>query len=68
MFKMYRDDKGAFRMIIGDNGKGSSVSIEDPHSTFGMELIKMLVDQLHGSITRLQQQGTVYQITFTPLK
>jgi len=67
-FKMYREDGNSFRMIIGDNGKGSPVSIDDQHSTFGMELIKMLVDQLHGTITRLPQQGTVYQISFSSLK
>lgn len=67
-FRMSRDGNNSFLMIIGDNGKGSDISIEDAHNTFGMELIKMLVDQLHGTITRLPQQGTVYQIKFSSLK
>lgn len=67
-FKMYREDTGSYHMIIGDNGKGSPVSIDDAHTTFGMELIKMLVEQLHGRITRLPQKGTVYEIIFSALK
>ncbi|HXB41403.1 MAG TPA: two-component regulator propeller domain-containing protein [Bacteroidia bacterium] len=67
-FKMYKDGSSHFRMIIGDNGKGSKIDIDETHITFGLELIKMLVDQLHGSIARLPQQGTVYQIIFSALK
>jgi ligand-binding sensor domain-containing protein/two-component sensor histidine kinase len=67
-FKMHREEKNAFVMLIGDNGKGSSVEIGSPHNTFGMELIKMLVDQLHGTIVRLPQKGTVYEIKFKSLK
>jgi ligand-binding sensor domain-containing protein/two-component sensor histidine kinase len=67
-FRMYREGSSSFRMIIGDNGKGSPVAIDDSHTTFGMELIKMLVDQLHGRITRLPDAGTVYEITFSALK
>ncbi len=67
-FKMYKEGDSHFKMIIGDNGKGSAVTIDQAHTTFGMELIKMLVDQLHGTISRLPQQGTVYQITFSSVK
>lgn len=67
-FKMYREGSNSFRMIIGDNGKGSPVSINESHTTFGMELIKMLVDQLHGTIARMPHTGTVYEITFSALK
>ncbi len=66
-FKMHREGISAFRMVIGDNGKGSKVSIDGTHTTFGMELIKMLADQLHGTITRLPQEGTVYEIKFSAL-
>lgn len=62
-----KNDDGNFRMIIGDNGTGSKVSLEDEHTTFGMELIKVLVDQLSGTITRLDEPGTVYQIDFTDI-
>ncbi len=67
-FRMYREGANAYRMVIGDNGKGSAVAIDGAHTTFGMELIKMLVDQLHGEIKRLEEKGTVYQITFSSLK
>jgi len=68
LFKMHREGENSFKMIIGDNGKGSKVGIDEEHTTFGMELIKMLVDQLHGTIERLPQQGTVYQISFRGIK
>ncbi len=67
-FKMERTADNGFKITLGDNGKGSPVSIDGDHATFGMELIKMLVEQLHGTITRLPQQGTVYEIKFSSLK
>ena len=67
-FAMEKIGEKEFKMVIGDNGKGSPVSLEESHTTFGMELIKMLMEQLHGTITRLPQQGTVYQIIFKELK
>jgi ligand-binding sensor domain-containing protein/two-component sensor histidine kinase len=67
-FSMEKNGPKEYKMIIGDNGKGSSVSLEESHTTFGMELIKMLIDQLHGTITRLPEKGTVYEIIFRDLK
>jgi len=51
-------------MIIGDNGKGSTVSLNDNHTSFGMELIKILAAQLHGNIKQLPAKGTMYEINF----
>ncbi len=67
-FNMERIGEKEYQMTIGDNGKGSTVTLEESHTTFGMELIKMLIEQLHGKIIRLPQKGTVYQITFKELK
>ncbi|MFL5754486.1 MAG: histidine kinase dimerization/phosphoacceptor domain -containing protein, partial [Bacteroidia bacterium] len=52
------------KMIIGDNGIGHPVDINAEQHTFGLELIKILVEQLNGRIIKLPQKGTVYEITF----
>ncbi|MGZ4040574.1 MAG: ligand-binding sensor domain-containing protein [Bacteroidia bacterium] len=67
-FSMERMGEKQYRMLIGDNGKGSPVALEESHATFGMELIKMLIDQLHGTVRRLNEKGTVYEIIFRELK
>ena len=53
-----------YSLIIGDNGQGSAVSLQDEHVTFGMELIKILVEQLRGEIRRVNMPGTYYEVTF----
>lgn len=68
IFRMSSSAEGTYKMVIGDNGKGSAVDIDANHTTFGMELIKMLVEQLHGKITRLPGPGTMYEINFSSLK
>jgi two-component sensor histidine kinase len=56
-------------LIIGDNGPGFN---KDPFigesSTLGIELIKILTDQLDGKIQKLNRAGTYYQLEFKPLK
>ncbi|HWY38907.1 MAG TPA: histidine kinase dimerization/phosphoacceptor domain -containing protein, partial [Bacteroidia bacterium] len=68
IFNMEKIGEKEYRMIIGDNGKGSDITLHEAHATFGLELVKMLIEQLHGKITRLPQQGTVYEIIFRELK
>lgn len=68
IFDLKEDGNGGYHMIIGDNGKGSPISIDAPHTTFGMELIKMLVEQLHGTISRMNRPGTLYEIKFRAIK
>ncbi|HXP50299.1 MAG TPA: sensor histidine kinase, partial [Bacteroidia bacterium] len=63
-FKLKKETDTTFTMLIGDNGKGSRISLEEEHTTFGLDLIKILVDQLHGSIKRLEMEGTIYEINF----
>lgn len=64
--RIHIDSLGAkkHRMLIGDNGKGHPVDINAEQHTFGMELIKILVEQLNGKITKLPGKGTVYEIDF----
>jgi two-component sensor histidine kinase/ligand-binding sensor domain-containing protein len=65
-FKMTKNEDNSYSMIIGDNGKGSKIKLEDEFTTFGMELIKMLTEQLHGTIKELPMKGTMYEITISP--
>jgi len=56
-------------LIIGDDGKGF---INDPFNgesaTLGLELVKILAEQLNGTITKLPGKGTYYRLEFRPLK
>lgn len=58
-----------FVLIIGDNGKGYD---NDPFSgesiTLGLELVRILADQLNGKVEKLKRPGTYYRLEFKPLK
>ena len=58
-----------FEMIIGDNGEGFDT---DPfvgeNTTLGLELVKILVDQLDGTIKKMDKEGTYYFIQFKRAK
>ena len=54
-----------FELLIGDNGCGYEGEPNKPSkSTLGLELIKILTEQLDGNITKLNQKGTVYLLEF----
>lgn len=54
-----------FEMVIGDNGKGYEGEPNKPNkATLGLELIKILTDQLDGNIIKLNIPGTVYKLDF----
>jgi two-component sensor histidine kinase/ligand-binding sensor domain-containing protein len=54
-----------FELLIGDNGKGYEGEPNNPgKTTLGLELIKILTDQLDGSIIKLNLPGTVYKLDF----
>lgn len=56
-------------LIIGDNGKGfDNDPFEGEINTLGLELVKILSEQLNGKIEKLKQQGTYYRLEFKPLK
>jgi two-component sensor histidine kinase/ligand-binding sensor domain-containing protein len=54
-----------FELVIGDNGKGYDGEPNQPNkATLGLELIKILTEQLDGSINKLNLPGTVYKLDF----
>ncbi|MCC7303772.1 MAG: hypothetical protein IT233_14115 [Bacteroidia bacterium] len=58
---------GEYELIIGDNGvgyKGDPFEGEQP--TLGLELVKILTEQLDGSISKMDVPGTVYYLKFKP--
>ncbi len=62
------DDEN-YEMTIGDNGvgyKGEPFAVENP--TLGLELVKILTEQLEGTITKLDVPGTFYFLKFKPAK
>lgn len=54
-----------FELIIGDDGLGFDKEIfKKTSNTLGMELIKILTDQINGEIDILDKPGTIYKIVF----
>ena len=54
------------KLIIGDNGKGSSMNIlSDFGTSTGVTLIKTFVKQLNGNILQLDQEGVNFEISFS---
>lgn len=64
-----RSGPDKFTMIIGDNGKGFTADpFQGGSTTLGLELVKILADQLNGKVEKLKQKGTYYKLEFKPLK
>jgi two-component sensor histidine kinase/ligand-binding sensor domain-containing protein len=58
-----------FIMTIGDNGKGYEKDpFETESVTLGLELVKILANQLNGKIEKMKHPGTYYKLEFKPLK
>jgi ligand-binding sensor domain-containing protein/two-component sensor histidine kinase len=58
-----------YTIIIGDNGKGyDRALLSSENSTLGLELIKILSNQLNGTIERIEKPGTYYILKFRLLK
>lgn len=54
-----------YELIAGDNGKGFDKKLfYNETNTLGLELIKMLSEQLNGSVKILDKPGTWYHIKF----
>ncbi len=66
IFNLKKNADASYTMLIGDNGIGNKISLHQEHTTFGLELIKTLVEQLHGKIKQLPVKGTMYEIIFSP--
>jgi ligand-binding sensor domain-containing protein/two-component sensor histidine kinase len=65
----YDDSSSQYTLNIGDNGIGMPQELfEREEGTLGVELIKIFISQLDGEIERLEEEGTVFKILFTPRK
>lgn len=54
-----------YELMVGDNGVGMNPEIFNiPGKTIGVDLIRILVEQLNGTIELLDGTGTVYKISF----
>lgn len=58
-------ERGSYQLEIADNGIGD-VRIVDNHESFGMKLVSTLVEQLKGTITKVNDSGTSYKIAINP--
>jgi len=57
------EESHKFQLLIKDNGKGLPEDFDlNAPSSFGMQLVQGLVDQLHGKIDLLQDGGTTFKI------
>ncbi|HHZ64344.1 MAG TPA: hypothetical protein EYN51_02405, partial [Flavobacteriales bacterium] len=57
-----------YKLIVGDNGIGSGKNIlEENTGTLGLELVRILVEQIDGTIEKKAQKGTVFKIIFRGL-
>ena len=57
-------NEGSYLLKITDNGSGFEQ--KEDGSSLGLRLVHSLVNQLNGTIKRLEINGTGYQILFTP--
>lgn len=58
-----------YELTIGDNGIGyKGDPFEGDHPTLGLELVKILADQLDGTIQKMSVEGTYYYLKFKPSK
>jgi len=66
--KIYLDryeDHNKFKLVIGDNGIGiPDGKLFGSEMSMGSQLIIGLTDQINGTLRRLPEQGTVYELIF----
>jgi two-component sensor histidine kinase/ligand-binding sensor domain-containing protein len=62
-------DSKEFEMIVGDNGLGfDKAKFENStNASLGFELIKILSEQLNGTVELLNQPGTFYKLRFSEI-
>lgn len=66
---MRNSSTGDYEMIIGDNGLGfdKHTFLNSNNSSLGFELIKILSEQLNGTVELVEKKGTYYKITFSEI-
>ncbi len=63
----FDEKENNYTLLIGDNGIGMPTGmLEKEDGSLGIELIKIFVSQLDGTLERLNDKGTVYKIVFLP--
>ena len=63
-----RADEGKCTLSVGDNGRGLPPDLDPLHATsMGLQLVRLLAEQLHGTLQLDRSQGTRFTVTF-PLK
>lgn len=59
------DNNSSFELIFGDNGCGTNdLILVEKATSFGLELVELLVSQLNGNITKIDKEGTFYRVIF----
>jgi two-component sensor histidine kinase len=62
------EDEGFFTLRVKDDGvglpAGLQVETENPPGTLGLKLVRLLVEQLQGSLQVRHEGGTVFKIVF----
>ncbi|MEQ9442214.1 MAG: tetratricopeptide repeat protein [Cyclobacteriaceae bacterium] len=54
-----------YQLRIHDNGRGMEIRLSSEHQSFGHKLIRLLTEQLRGRHHYEQQDGTLFQLTFS---
>jgi two-component sensor histidine kinase len=61
-----RGDSGEAVLTVSNNGIGFPPEFDFQHSeSFGLQLVRMLTEQLNGTIRLAQDEGSVVILTFT---
>jgi len=64
-----RDDNNKFKLTVSDNGIGFPRDVDFQQTeSLGLQLVRILTDQLSGSIELHRSSGTKFIITFTENK
>lgn len=67
--RLQRLNSTDYVLLIGDDGKGfENDPFNGESATLGLELVKILAEQLNGKISKLAGKGTYYRLEFKPLK
>jgi PAS domain S-box-containing protein len=63
--RLERQEDGMCCLTVADNGVGLPAELEvEQASTMGLQLLRMLTDQLHGSVAITHEGGTTFTIAF----
>lgn len=56
----------AFELVVKDNGIGMPADVDvASNRSFGLRLVRALVEQLHGELRLRDSEGTVFEVQFT---